>query len=705
MNNSLLPVSSPGGRLFRLLTVVTAIPTATLLAQQSTTSRAEEDDKVVQLDPFTVQESNEAWKSQMTFSGSRVAENIMNVPVNISIITDDFMRDLGAVSLQDVLYYSASGVNPRVGYRDDISIRGFREVPLRDGMEGTSYANIPIYDLERVEVIKGPTALVFSNAANIGGTVNYVTKRPTAVSQGELNLVVGSDNRYGADITQRGPLNSKGTVRYRITGGAQEYDGFRQLEYSNNRLGSASVDWDVTDALVLKFDVFYADVKDRDFNRDLVDPNTGKLATFLPADFTTASPWNGRYAGQYRTRIEGVYTFNPNLVLRVLGATMENHYGYNVAQPFPGMRANRLTVGQRHLNFELDEERRDVQADVVWNFNLGPTAHRLTSGWAWNANDNWQQLYTGALADIVIADPVSSRPPASNPSTWTSLTPNPVSRSSGWTGYVQDAMTFFNDRAILSAGIRYVSASATSNGIDNVVPRYGAVFKINSQISAYYGYAEAYRPLSGFDVLGRPFVDIVGHNEELGVKLDLLDGRLFGSVAYFDMANDPVVTQIAVVNPATGQTVIGNVQTAKETNKGYEMDVGVSLDAGPGKWLIMATLYDADPRNAQGLRPARVVRYKGTLFTKYEFTEGPLKGFGFGGGISDSGAQSGTGIARQDPWTIYGAMASYRRQNWSLALNVDNIGDKTDAVIGSEAAFSVNTMRPRDIRLQAAYRW
>src|SRR5687768_13690374 len=115
------------GGFVRLLAVSAAfIGSASAAQQNASSSDAEDSDRVVQLDPFTVEESTESsWKSQLTFSVSRVAENTMNVPVNISILTDDFMRDIGAVSLQDVLMYGGSGVNQRVSYRDDISIRGF----------------------------------------------------------------------------------------------------------------------------------------------------------------------------------------------------------------------------------------------------------------------------------------------------------------------------------------------------------------------------------------------------------------------------------------------------------------------------------------------------------------------------------------------------------------------------------------------------
>lgn len=688
------------------ITALLLIPATSALRAQAVVSA--EQDEVVKLDPFTVEEKNTSpWKAQMTFSGSRVAENVMDVPLNISIVTDQYIRDVGAFSLNDLLNYAGSGVNSRVSYREDFSIRGYRQSATWNGLDNTTYGNTPLYDIERVEFIKGPTALVFSSVSNLGGTVNYVTKRPTATPQGDLTLLAGIDNRYGADVTQRGPINQSGSVRYRVTAGFQRYDGFRELEYENNQLVSTGLDWLVNEALTVRFDFSYTNVTRRDFNRDLVDPTTGKLATSLPDDFTTTADWSKVKTDLFRSKLEVIYRPTTDLTFRVLYGTYDNDYTYHLPQPFPGLKAaeapNFVTVGQRMLDFDLNTETENVQADVVWNLDVGPTQNRLTAGWDWGSSDSTQLLFLGALPDLVIADPISSRPPAPVVSTWSVLS-NTQRRSSGWTAFAQDSMTLLEGKLILSGGVRYVEPGNSSKNISVTVPRYGIVYKFTPELSAYYGYAKSYSPLSGVDILGRPYVDIEGKSEEVGLKLDLFGGKLFGSLVYFDMLNDPVVTQVQVTD-SNGNILYGNVQTAEETNKGFEADIGTAFDVGPGKWFTYLTYYSAKPRNAKGVRPARVVEYKGTFFTRYEMTEGPMKGFSIGGGVSDFGDQTGTGIALQEGYTLYSVILGYTRDKWSYRLNIDNATDVQNAVTGSEASFSVHTARPRDIRLSATYRW
>ena len=711
----ILRITLPRSRFPWLCVLASSLLFSTVHAQvspaSSSTSAPKKADEaeVVQLNPFTVSETQRSpWNSQQTFSGSRVAENIMDVPINIAIINNDFLQAIGATNITEVLNFAGSGVNQRVSYRDDLSIRGFREAANRDGVTFTGYAKTEFYDIDRIEVIKGPTALVYGNFSSIGGTVNYVTKRPTATSQGDAHFSVGTDGFYSADYTQRGPLTQDARLRYRVTVGGQLYDGYKESEYENNKLFSGSMDWKVNDQLELRFDYGHADSVRRDMNRSLVDPVTRKLAK-LPSDFSISANWAQVPVDYDRFRLEAIYQPTKNLTARVLGNSFENNYSYRFPQPTPGLKAaespNYMTIGQRFLAFDLRDKKQDVQADVTWNLARSGFKNRLTAGWAHVYNNGYQNLMVAPLADIIIAAPFDRRPAKPDPATWSYLIKDAYTRSSGWTTYVQDALTLLDDRLILTAGLRWVPKGATSKGVSTEVPRYGAIYKINEGISLYAGYAESFNPLSGIDILGRPYEDIYGKGKEGGIKFNTFEGRLFGSVTYFDILNDPVVTQVQIVHPQTGQLIFGNIQTAKQTNKGYELDAGTLLTVGPGQLLGYATYYDATPRDASGLRPARVVSRKATLFAKYEFKEGSVTGFSIGAGVSDYGDSIGTGIPIQPAYTLYSGFLGYAFKRWQWQLNLDNLTNVEDAILGSEANFSVHTARPFSAKLTATYRW
>jgi iron complex outermembrane recepter protein len=671
------------------------------------------DKQIVKLDAFTVTDTSKTgWNSQQTFSGSRVAQNIMDVPVSINIINENYIKALGATSLFDVINYSAASVNSRVSYRDDFTIRGFRESPTLDGISFGSLDKTPLWDIDRIEVVNGPTALVYGNASVLGGTINYVTKRPNQGTKttGDVGLLAGIDGRNGANATVRGPFTKDGKIRYRVTGGYSNYDGFRESEFENYRLISASVDWSIAENFEVRFDAGGHNSHRGDFNRAMVDPATKSLAK-LPDAFTTSSEWGYVDYKTFRARMEAIYTPSQNFSARLLLNSFEGTYEYEVAQPYPGLKLaeapNFLTVGQRYLHYGQKTESRNFQGDINWDLDLGSLKNQVAAGFDQAVNDNLvnSPFYVATLADIIIAQPVSARAARPDTTVQSKITANNrASFSTGWTGYVNDAVTLFNDRLILSAGIRYITKGATTDGKARSVYRYGIVYKPTQNYSIFGSYGESFQPLTGKDILGRPYTDISGQNKEVGVKLNLFDGRIYGTVSYFDTFKDPVVTQVEVKD-SNGNVLYGNVQTAKETNKGFEANLGTSHEVGNGKLMGYLTYYDADPLDAKGNRPARAVAKKSSLFSRYEFTKGSLKGFIIGAGVSNSGESVGTGIPIQPSYTLYTALVGYQAPQWSLMLNVDNLTDEKDAIMGSEANFSVYVARPRDIRLTYSYLW
>ena len=687
----------------------------TELRAQLTEKAKSDNEQILKLSPFTVTEKQKTgWNSQQTFSGSRVAQNIMNIPVSISIINENYIKALGANSLFDVINYSAASVNSRVTYRDDFTIRGFRESPTLDGVPFTSLDKTPLWDIDRIEVVKGPTALVYGNAAVLGGTINYVTKRPnqTTLRSGDLSVLTGINGRYGFNITERAPLTQDGKIRYRLTAGLSEYDGFRDYEFENYRLLSGSVDWTVNEDIVIQVDVGGHRSHRADANRSLVDPKTQRLAVF-PDGFTTTADWGYQDFEFFRGKVEAIYAPNRNFTARILYSSSEGTYDYEIAQPFPGLKVaeapNYVTVGQRFLDYHQKEEKRDLQGDISWEFNLGPSKNQLTAGAAELVNDHRAlDFWTATLGDIIIKDSVSSRPQkpsrSSNSSTFTLLARGNKTYNTGWTGYINDAVTLFDDRLILSAGTRFITAGATNDGKSRNVSRYGIVYKPNQNFSAFGAYGKSFQPLSGFDILGKPYVDISGENKEVGVKINLFGGRLYGTISYFDTFKDPVVTQKEMVT-STGVIVYGNVQTAKETNKGFEAEVGTSLEIGDGQLMGFLVFYDADPRDAKGLRPARAASTRDSIFTRYELKKGSLQGFTIGAGVSNYGDSVGTGIPIQPGYTLYNGVLGYNAKNWSLMLNMDNLSNVKDAIMGSEASFAVTLAPPLDTRLTYSYRW
>ncbi|MBL9215397.1 MAG: TonB-dependent receptor [Opitutaceae bacterium] len=677
-------------------------------------------DPVVVLNPYVVQGGPvKRWNSQMTFSGSRTAENLLEVPINISILTSDYLRDLGATNALGIFQFAASGVTNRVAYRDDYTIRSFRQSKSVDGLTGggagftSGYS--PLFDVERVEVVKGPTALVFSNFGNVSGTINYVIKRPTSMPTGDATVSIGSFGHYSADATQRGPLTADGSLRYRVTVGAFNNDGWHghgtdANSYSNARMASASLDWSAARNLELRFDASYNYMAQRDFQENFIDPATQKLWERSLDGVTLSTNWAKTHSTEKRVRAEAIYTLNPNLTVRALvnfyKSNLEINYPFAatglVLSEAPVYRTFKDIYQQLYFN---PAEFTDTVVDLTWKRELAKdVTNRLNLGWQYNQTDSKVTQTYPTLPDILIDGPISGRPAPIAFSSLPAPTPD-FTINGGWTAYLQDSVTLLNGKLIGVAGARYVSGSATRQGKTATVPNIGAIYRLRPTVSLYAQYAESFRPQVGVDDFGTPRKDIVGKSAEGGVKFNAFNERLFGTLTYFDIMVDPVNRLVTRPDPVTGIPRRGTAQVGRETNAGFEAEFGWVQPGVAGIWSSYVTAYNASPKTVEGAQPSSAIKEKYTFFTKYQLNVGQLKGVYFGGGISYTGGSPGTGFAFMPAYTMASLLLGYNTENWRMSCNIDNVADKRDAIIGSEGPNSVYLANPRAFKVSVTRTW
>lgn len=693
------------------------VPSA--FAQETSAGKNEQKEDTYILNPYTVSGGRVSeWNSQTTFSGSRTAGNLLEIPMNISIITNEYLEDVGAHNLLGVLQYAASGVVTGVNHTDDFQIRGFRVAATQvDGLPGP-FPNggfVSMYDVDRVEVVKGPTALVYGNYDNVSGVINYVTKRPTATPQGDMSVTVGTYDLYTASVTQSGPLTADARARYRVTAGAQEDTGWRG-QYKDNRAISGGFDWDLTNKLQLRLDLVHAHNANNGPGYSFIDPTTDKLWVGSANGFNPTSDWEWVTTTSQRARAELIFQPVPELAFRASYQIMSGDVAESItwSQGAPaGLLASEAPNFERitgRVNVHYNSESVDQTSilDASWKKDFGGARNRLNVGVQQDDVRSRRLLFVMPIDDLIIADPVSARPPEPPMSTWGPYLPDQWSSSGSayWTAYLHDSVSLMNDRLIVAGGARYISKSAIEQDDKTTwVPNYGAVFRITPEVSLYTLIAESYVPRSGEDVFGTTLVDTIGESKEIGFKFNALDGRIFGSACYFDILIDPVSRLIEAVSSITGQLTVGQAQVGKETNKGFEMDLGYVHKAERGEWSTIATAYSANPKNAEGFTPSGSPKNKYTLFSKFHFKGGALDGFSVGAGMSHTGEQPGTGFPTIPPYTIYTAVAGYEWGNWKAWINVDNATDKKGILLGAQGRVYAFVGDPLTAKLTLSRRW
>jgi len=235
------PISPPGR--FVLICAALTAASVSLLAQttpakpaiptpDTTTEMADKD--VMRLSPFVVKGENETgYSGQQTLIGSRTAKNLIDIPANITIINKELLDDLNVVNLTQAVRYGVSGVTQNTTINDDFNIRGFRtETAMRNGVTKSANRANPMYDVSRVEVIKGPAAMLLGNNSFLGGAINLVSYEPSAIRSSEIKTTFSTDSYIRVAANTSGPLYKTDDVsaNYRFTVGALTGDREKEVE-------------------------------------------------------------------------------------------------------------------------------------------------------------------------------------------------------------------------------------------------------------------------------------------------------------------------------------------------------------------------------------------------------------------------------------------------------------------------------------------
>jgi iron complex outermembrane receptor protein len=557
-------------------------------------------------------------------SGSRFDAPIRDLPFAIQAFTQSFIQDQKPQNLFDIARYS-----PGVTYRSNdfnegnanLAIRGFAvsATPgniqvLRDGFYGPSIFDFT--NISRVEVVKGPASFLYGQVAP-GGIVNVITKTPQRTFAARAEARAGSygQHRIEADLT--GPATE--TLFYRITASHdQDIDYWKPYD-AHSRNISPSLLWQPTErvSVSLKYEAFDKVETPQVMQKPGYNTQTGIAPT--PSDPNLSGVdvpglpdnWNSMsYADFRRSKTRALsawldFKADDRWNLRAGYARQS----YEIDALFSGnlgMANNATRIQGRRLRGQTYTNSDDTfGAHAVGKYQLGATSLRLLVGGQYSRRrfDNWAAQAPNDPA--FGSDPTASPLPLwdlSDPSTWnrhvsiprSALTENATDMRTDYVDksiYGGSTFGFFDDRLLVLAGWR---RTATESQLDNhltgvsqdkitanaVTPQYGVLFKLTPGLSAFASYAESFVP--GTQILNNPdgtstaAAPTKGHGYDVGLKADLLNGRLSGTLTIFDIRYKNIVNDLAVTN-AQGNVVIYNVQSGEQRSRGFELDTTAAL--------------------------------------------------------------------------------------------------------------------------------
>lgn len=635
-------------------------------------------------------------------TGTKTDTPIIETPQSISVITADQIALRGALSVQDVLNYTAGVRSDNYGNDgriDGYSVRGATPAQFLDGMR-TPYGvynttRVDPYALERVEVLRGPSSVLYGQGT-VGGVVNLASKRPLFERAGELIASYGTFNRFQIQGDITGPLVAD-KLAFRLTGVWRDAD--TQVDYiKDNRyyLGASLTfrPWEGTDWTLLA-------ARQQDM--------TGSTTQFFPWEGTIFANPNGRidtdtfqgeptwekYAPR-QTNISSFFTqriadwleFRQNARASLGKVSYLTMYPNSYTAPTnpwvqPGQAG--YTGPKRSIARYISSSFPEVQNYSVDNqlqakFETGPLAHTLVGGL--DAQSYKQKLVAAGArltTPIDLYNPVYGnyvRPAATRGATT-------QQRQVGY--YLQDQVKIGGLN--LLAGIRRdeaKSSTLTPAGVltrtkdEATTYRLGALYTFENGVAPYVSYAESFLPVAGTNLAGQAFNPQMGKQWEAGIKYQP-SANLLATLAVYDIRDTNRLTP-SPTNP------LDRVQTGEVKTQGLEFEVQATIAS---VYTVIANYTYTDAKVSKSNNPvelgkplASVPLNAFSLWGMRRFDLGERQSIRIGAGLRYNGPTEDRNTANP-PFTLTtpdymlaDAMVSYERDSWRLSVNVNNLFDK-----------------------------
>ena len=496
---------------------------------------------------------------------------IINVPQSLSIVTDEEMLKKGMRSVGDIIRYTP-GVNTSQGegHRDAVVFRGVRSTAdfFQDGARDDVQYYRSLYNVEQVEILRGPNALLFGRGGT-GGALNRVTKK--AMVGTDLRTVnVGMDSFGAFDVAADLNMVLGNDMAFRLNVHSDTLENHRDY-YDGDRLGfNPTLRMKLSSATTLDLSYEHID-HERFIDRGIPTANNVPVEEFAGIVFGDK---DGNVhtveASVFRATVSHVFSDTRKGNLSVTSNSFEKMYQNTYAASHTA-GSGVVTMDGYHDPTERDNF--IVTGSLVNELTIGNTTHTLLAGFesidTENSNFRFNTYWTSKDCSVSgydqesfnISDPMdfsvtSGGVPTAveymNPCSLKTDTETDLTVTSF---YIQDQVDL-TDNLILVLGGRHDTFDVTVDDIKNGTsaaredsefsPRMGLIFKPRDAVSVYYSYSESFAPRSGEQYKkltgglpgsGETLRPDYFENTELGVKVDL-NSDLSLTAAYFDSEAD-----------------------------------------------------------------------------------------------------------------------------------------------------------------------
>ncbi len=594
-------------------------------------------------EPIVVTGASDGYVASNSVTATKTDTPLLDTPQTINVVTRELIEDQAHHSLADVLrYIPGTTVGQGEGNRDQITLRGQNTTAdfFLDGVRDDVQYYRGLYNIERVEILKGPYALIFGRGGG-GGIINRVQKSPLAddifyAGRASIN----SFGAYDLSVDMNAPLGDAAAVRlnavYENFDNQRDFVGGERYAWNPYLAVSLSEDW----KLGLSYEYVNDDrVNDRGIPSIVTGagqpnrPISGNRDRFFGVPGVNRTELEAHIA---KLRLDGKLSDN----LAFTGTVLYGDYDKIYINVFPNGAAT-APNGTVALSAYSDPTKREnfvAQGNLIWDVSTGSLAHKILLGVEYGDQKSANNRINGTLSNATFNLATRIFPTVS----FNVPSRNTVSDVEFFSAYVQDQIEV-GDHLEIVAGLRYDSFDIQGTDLapvvdrdfarkdDKISPRLGLIVKPQENISLYASYSRSFLPRSGdqFLTLSTTQQNLAPEkftNYEVGAKWDVLpDLNLTLAVFQLDRTNG---TTPDPANPLV------TINVGKTRTKGVELSFAGRITP---QWQVAGgySYQDAALAGNDFVRLGQVPEHQASLWNRYDFTDA----FGAGIGIIHQSSQ------------------------------------------------------------------
>ena len=678
-------------------------------------------------------EGSNSYAARVTTIG-KGEHTLKEIPQSVSVMTRKQMDDQGLTNLKDAANQTTGLVGQQgVGKGMILMSRGFQiddwqydGVPIpRNTYSLGNWATQDLIFFDRIEFLRGASGLL-QGTGSPGGAINLVRKRgqdkPTVTVTGKA----GSWDHYGLQLDAGGPLNPEGTIRGRFVADEDQSKSFIDYEWSKTHSLYGALDIDLSPDTTVGVGVSYSDNTSRPMLRGLPRYADGRTVD-VPRSTYTGARWNHSEIDVTTVFADLDHRFNDDWKVHAAAVHMsESNDSLHQRVQTTGQGLNPDGSGVQYANWYTDFDSTKVGLDAYVNGHfeaLGLQQELILGG-------NYSQLKTddvfartfingGNIFDIDHDRPKPSYDSLMRDGGRATASEYDVRQKGlygSWRVKLAEPLTVVLGSRVSWYDFRYSSVITQGNTVTVadpsvmtetgvVTPYAGIIYDLTQEWAAYASYTDVFQPQSELDAAQSVLEPIVGSNYEVGLKGELMDGRVNTSFAVFRYdQNNRAITD------ASAQCGSGDCSKAsgKVRSQGFEAEISgevmpdLQVFAG---YTYTTTTYMSDPENEGKVFNQWTPKHMLRVWSDYRLP-GDWSRVSAGLGFSSQSHTLGYESTFDVPgYTVWNARLAYQLMpEVSVAVNANNLFDKHYIASGyNQLGGNNNYGEPRNLMFSVKY--